>query len=159
MNFFQIHPSKLKGSISIPPSKSHTLRAIFLALLGTGTSRIYHYLSSPDTDAMIKAVIQLGASVEIFQDCLEIKGRGCNLLPAEDVIDAGNSGQVLRFIGAVAALLPTYTIITGDESIRKQRPVLPLLEGLRQLGAFAESSKQDGLAPILVRGRIEPGNR
>jgi 3-phosphoshikimate 1-carboxyvinyltransferase len=63
----------------------------------------------------------------------------------------------LRFVGALAALSPTYTILTGDTSIRHNRPVKPLLDGLNQLGAFAASSRLDGYAPIIVRGPLKSG--
>ena len=157
MSFFQISPSRLQGRILIPPSKSHTLRAILFALFGKGKSIIHNYLHSPDTDAMIKATMQLGARLQVFPDRLEIIGCSGELKTPEDVIQAGNSGQVLRFIGAISSLLPTYTIITGDFSIRHQRQIEPLLDGLRQLGAFAVSSKMDGYAPIIVQGKLKPG--
>jgi len=130
------------------------MRAILFATLAGGRSRISSYLSSPDTDAMIKACRTVGATIEMTPEALEIEG---GLKPAEDVIDAGNSGQVLRFIGAIAALTSGYTVITGDHSIRHSRPVQPLLDGLTQLGAFAVSSRGDGFAPIVVKGPLRGG--
>ncbi len=152
MRTFHIRPSTLSGSVTIPPSKSHTLRAILFGLMGKGKTTIHHYLHSPDTEAMLHAVKQLGAKVSVTEDKIEIQGVGGNLLPSDDVVQCGNSGQVLRFIGALAALLPTYTVLTGDHSIRHNRPVKPLLSALEQLGAFSASMRQDGYAPIIVRG-------
>jgi 3-phosphoshikimate 1-carboxyvinyltransferase len=149
---FAIRPSQPSGRLEIPTSKSHTLRALVFSLMAKGTSRIYQFLPSPDTEAMIKAIRLLGAKVEKEGKLLTVCGTGGTLLPADDVIDCGNSGQVLRFIGALAALSPSYTILTGDVSIRRNRPVKPLLEGLTHLGAFAESSRGDGYAPIIVKG-------
>ena len=137
----------------MPPSKSHTLRAIFFAALARGTSHIEDYLPSPDALAMIRAVSQLGARVEINQSSLIVHGG--NLSTPDDVIDCGNSGIVLRFIGALAGLLPHYTIITGDSSIRHSRPVKPLLEALTQLGATAISSRGDGGAPVMIKGPLK----
>jgi 3-phosphoshikimate 1-carboxyvinyltransferase len=152
MSIFRIKPSQLQGRIKIPPSKSHTLRAILFAMMGKGKSIVRNYLLSPDTEAMISAATQFGAQVSVFSDFLEILGTGGKLMVPEDVIQSGNSGQVLRFMGAMAALVPGYTIITGDHSIRHYRPVKPLLDALSQLGAFANSSRLDGYAPIIVRG-------
>jgi len=150
----RITPSILRGTVDVPPSKSQTLRALVFGLLARGLTEISGYLDSPDTYAMVRACRLLGARTEVFPDRIEIEG---NLRPAEDVIDAGNSGIVLRFIGAVSALVSEYTIITGDASIRNRRLSQPLLEGLTQLGAFAVSSKGDGFAPIVIKGPLRGG--
>jgi 3-phosphoshikimate 1-carboxyvinyltransferase len=157
MKSFRITPSALKGALTPPPSKSHTLRAILFGLMGKGKTVVRNFLASPDTEAMIAAVRALGAQVNVFPDYLEITGVAGQLHPAENVIDSGNSGQVLRFVGALAALSPTYTVITGDHSIRHNRPVQPLLDALHELGAFAISSRLDGYAPILIKGPLKPG--
>lgn len=154
MDEIHITPSPLSGTVNIPPSKSHSLRALLFSMLGTGVSRIDNLLISPDTEAMIRSMALFGAKVHLDGNQAKIEGK---FLPPEDVIDAGNSGQILRFIGGVAALLPAYSVITGDASIRGLRPVKPLLGALRQLGALAESARGDGYAPILIRGPIHPG--
>jgi len=152
-----ILPSSLKGSLFIPPSKSHTMRAILFGLMGNGKTIVHQPLFSPDSMAMIDASRLFGAKIEIFQDRLEIIGVAGQLPPCENVIQAGNSGQVLRFVGALAALSPGYTIITGDRSIRHNRPIQPLLDALTQLKAFATSSRLDGYAPIIIKGPMQPG--
>lgn len=149
-----IRRSSLAGEMTIPPSKSQTMRALVFSLLANGRSVIFNPLPSPDTEAMIQACRLLGAQVDCFPDRIEVVG---GLNPAENIIDAGNSGQVLRFIGAIAGLLPTYTVVTGDPSIRHRRPVKPLLEGLEQLGAWAVSTREDGFAPIVVKGPLKGG--
>jgi len=155
MTTFRIKPSQLHGRIVIPPSKSHTLRAILFAMMGQGKSVIRKYLASPDAEAMIAAIAQFGAKVSSHPEYLEVTGVGGELKAPDDVIQSGNSGQVLRFIGAMAALLPTYTIITGDHSIRHNRPIKPLLSALEQLGCFAISSRLDGYAPLVVKGPVK----
>lgn len=149
---FTITPSALKGSGSVPSSKSHTMRAILFAALAHGTSTIHNILPSPDTKAMIEACSALGAGISQNGSTLFVEGTGGALQPPEGVIDVGNSGQVLRFVGALAALMPYHTVLTGDHSICTLRPMAPLLEGLNQAGAFAVSSKGNGYAPIIVRG-------
>lgn len=157
MTHLFVKPSQLKGSFSIPPSKSQTLRAILFGLMGKGKTRVDNFLRSTDTQAMIGAVQKLGGRVEVFESRLEIEGVARKLAPATDVIDAQNSGLVLRLVGALSAFLPTYTVITGDLSIRERRPILPLLEGLAQLGAFARTTRGGPFAPILIRGPLMPG--
>ena len=157
MTKFHIHPSSVQGTVIIPPSKSHTLRAILFAAMANGDSEIRNFLHSPDATAMIEAMRSFGASIEITADDLRIRGLNGQLTSAENVIDAGNSGQVLRFVGALAALSPAYTVVTGDHSIRHNRPVKPLLDALSQLGALAASSRLDGYAPIIIKGPMQPG--
>lgn len=158
MTQFRIQPSTVKGSVQVPPSKSHTLRAILFAAIAHGTSEIRHFLHSPDATAMIRAMESFGAHFEITAESMRVKGLGQKFQHAENVIDAGNSGIVLRFVGALAALGPSYTIITGDHSIRHSRPVKPLLDALSQLGAFATSSRLNDCAPIIVKGPMHPGH-
>lgn len=158
MTRFHIRPSTLQGTIAIPSSKSHTLRAILFAAMAHGDSEIRNFLHSPDSTAMIDAMRAFGAKFEITPDILRIHGLSGKLTAAENVIDSGNSGQVLRFVGALAALCPAYTIITGDHSIRHNRPVKPLLDALSQLGAHAASSRLDGYAPIIIRGPMRAGH-
>ncbi|NGX61104.1 MAG: 3-phosphoshikimate 1-carboxyvinyltransferase 1 [Chlamydiae bacterium] len=158
MTSWKLSPSKLVGSIAIPPSKSHTMRALLFASLGKGVSEIKNYLPSPDIFSCIEAIRSFGIPVEVSEKKLLIRGAEGRWNPCASVIDAGNSGQILRFVGALASLLPTYTVLTGDHSIRTLRPVTPFLSALSQLGASATSTKLDSHAPILIRGPIKPGH-
>lgn len=126
-------------------------------MMAHGKSRIAHPLPSPDTFAMLAAIRSLGAKVDSEANGFIVEGVSGKLKAAEDVIQCGNSGQVLRFIGALAALSPSYTVLTGDFSIRHNRPVQPLLEALTQLGALAVSSRLDGMAPLIVKGPLKGG--
>ncbi|MCB1181599.1 MAG: 3-phosphoshikimate 1-carboxyvinyltransferase [Chlamydiia bacterium] len=138
--------------ITIPSSKSHTMRALFFALLARGKSVIFSPLNSPDVCAMCRAISSFGAKVEYFPGRIEV--RGGRIEGAEDVIDAGNSGQIYRFMAAFAALSSKPVVITGDASIRHNRIITPLLEALNQLGVKAYSLRGDGGAPIFVQGPI-----
>lgn len=155
MTRVKIKPGKLQGTIAIPTSKSHTIRSLLFALMAKGKSRIRHPLPSPDTFAMLDAIRHLGAKIDTDREALIIDGVAGKLQPAEDIIQCGNSGQVLRFIGSLAALSSNYTVLTGDLSIRHSRPVKPLLEALTELGALAISTRQDGFAPIVIKGPIK----
>ena len=149
-----VQASKLKGSIAIPASKSHTLRAILFASLADGQSKIYNYLPSLDTSAMITACQLLGAAISVTADCVTITGTNGQPKTPSNIIDAGNSGQVLRFIAAVAALTPGFTVLSGDHSVRTNRPVQPLLDGLTHLDVFAKSTQGNGEAPIIIQGPL-----
>ncbi len=140
-----IAPSRLAGSIVIPSSKSHTLRALLFGLMGKGKTVVRSPLHCTDMEAMLSAIIQCGALVERYPDRIEIIG-GFTQCPER--IDARNSGLVLRLMGALCALKSEPTHIIGDE----RRPVAPLVSALRQLGAHAAAKEG-----ILVRGPIKPG--
>lgn len=157
MKKFHVTPSTISGKVVIPPSKSHTMRAILYAALADGTSRISHFLPAPDTNHMIEACRLLGASIQVNGEHLEIKGVNGEVGAVENVIDAGNSGIILRFVAAVSALSNHYTIITGDHSIRHLRPMKPLLEALNQLGVSAVSARGDNFAPLIIRGPLKGG--
>jgi 3-phosphoshikimate 1-carboxyvinyltransferase len=157
MSFYCVKKSELNGGITIPSSKSHTLRAILFASLATGKSVIHYHLPSPDTSAMIEACRLFGAKILVFKDRLEIEGIGGKITQTENVIDAGNSGIVLRFCAAIGALSSHPVVITGDHSIRHNRPMKPLLDGLLQLNVEAKSMRGDGYAPVIIQGPIQPG--
>jgi len=147
-----VTPSSIQGNIFLPSSKSHTLRAIVFATLAQGTSTISNFLPSPDTQAMLAAAKQLGATIMQKSNTLHIEGTGGSLTQPDDVMQCGNSGIVLRFIGAIASLLPQYTILTGDFSIRHLRPIKPLMSALSELGVFAAAARGDDHAPLIIKG-------
>lgn len=153
-----VRKSQLRGSVKLPPSKSHTIRAILLAAFTKGTSHLHNLLDSPDSACAIQAACQFGAKVTTTSTGLAITGvAGYPRIPS-NVIDAGNSGQVLRFAGALSALSIGYTVITGDDSIRSNRPIQPLIDGLNGLQAWAKSSRENGYAPLIVKGPLRAGH-
>lgn len=154
---FTVNPSQLQGIITVPPSKSHTLRAILFGTLANGQTRIHNYLHSPDTIAMIDACRIFGARIDVSHDTLTIGGLGEEIPRAADVINVGNSGITLRFCSAIGALSSHPVVITGDHSIRHQRPMKELLSGLTQLGASAISMRGDDYAPVIVQGPLRSG--
>lgn len=149
-------PSVLKGKVQLPSSKSHTIRALLFAHKAQGISHIQNPLVSPDTDAMLQAISTLGSTVEKKGSSLWIAGGKDAAAPASP-IDCGNSGQILRFLGALAALSPRETQFFGDASLCSLRPVQPLLDGLNQLSASARSLGKSGYAPIAVSGPLRGG--
>lgn len=149
----ELMPTGVKGSLALPPSKSHTLRAILFGSLAGGTSHIENILDSPDTDAMILACQTLGARIKRHDSSLQITG-GINRDLKTAYIDAQNSGIVLRFMAAVCALTGAVATVTGDESCQTRRPCKPLLDALGQMGSRTFS--HNGLAPFTVQGPIHP---
>ena len=152
-----IKPSKLSGQINAPPSKSHSQRAILFASMANGQSHLDNILISPDINAMANACRQLGATINYQDNKIIVDGVNAKPHRPEQIIDAGNSGQVLRFISAIAALMPGPTTITGDASIQNNRPIQPLTHALGQLGATCRTPIRINHPPVTIHGPISPG--
>jgi len=147
----EVWPSRVEGEVEAPPSKSYTHRAIALASLSTEQTTIRKPLLSRDTLATINASRALGVDVTTLENTVAVRGIGGFRCP-DDVINVENSGTTLRIYTGLAALVGKgYTVLTGDESIRK-RPLGPLLKALNQLGVECWSTRENGRAPVVVKG-------
>ncbi len=151
-----IEPSTLNGHITIPGSKSHTIRAAVIATLAEGVSKIHAPLISEDTHSCLRGCQAFGATVTDYGDYWQIEGTAGQPSLPRDIIDVGNSGTSMNFLIGVASRLEGYTILTGDAQI-KRRPVQPLLDALTMLGAQAVSAPQTGCPPVVVNGSINGG--
>ena len=143
--------SNIGGVVKAPPSKSYSHRAVILASLANGTSRLYDMLYSEDTLASIRVCEALGAKIKRDDDCLEVIGTGGNLHNSSDSpIDLANSGTTLRLMTSVSALSDNEVTLTGDESLQT-RPMGLLMDALRPLGVITQSLNDNEKAPILIR--------
>ena len=145
MKHYLIQKSQLKGSALLPSSKSQSIRAVYFATLANGNSTITNPLNSPDIKAMITACRKLGAKIKESKQQLLIQGLGGRVKTPKGTIDAGNSGQVLRFIAPLAGLGAQTLEITGDHSICHNRPIQPLIDALPNLGVKCQSIKKKWL--------------
>ncbi|MDE1863144.1 MAG: 3-phosphoshikimate 1-carboxyvinyltransferase [Thaumarchaeota archaeon] len=149
-----VEKSTLSGTISCPPNKSYTHRAIFIASLAKGRSTIRNVLLSRDTVATINACRVLGSTISVDGTTVTIDGTGY-VNPTSNEIDASNSGTTIRIASAIASLSDKKIILTGDDSLKK-RPMQPLLDALVKLGARCASST--GTPPLTITGRISGGS-
>lgn len=141
------HP--LVGRVTPPGSKSITNRALLLAALAKGTSRLTGALKSRDTQLMAKALGQMGVSVEEPDaTSFVVTSDGRLKAPAEPLM-LGNAGTATRFLTAAVSLVQGRVVVDGDEAMRK-RPIEPLLAALRSLGIDATS--QTGCPPVVIDG-------
>jgi len=164
----RIVPHKFCGTVTIPASKSHTIRQLLTASLADGISEIKHPLDSLDTQSCITACKVFGAQITEHFDGSELVGltvHGNNGFKSVSLcepfgeqlltdIDVGNSGTTLYLALAVAALQSQPVRFTGDEQIKK-RSAMPLLDALTSLGIKCESN--NGCAPITVSGTWKGG--
>ena len=148
-------PAKPSGTITVPASKSQTIRALLIACFSREKSIIRHPLLSHDTEACLAAVRQIGASCSVAEDGSEIRVDASGIvLPDKLTIDAQNSGTTEYLLVPMAASLGIPVTITGDAQLRS-RPVGPLAAALRDLGAEAEAT--DGKPPLYLKGPMKGG--
>lgn len=149
----RVDKSELAGTISCPPNKSYTHRAVFLASLARGTSTVRNMLLSRDTLATINACRIFGAKITVDGSTATIQGTGA-VNPSSHEIDASNSGTTIRIAAAISSLADGTITLTGDASLRK-RPMQPLLDALSKMGARCASD--GGHPPLSITGRIRGG--
>ena len=154
-----VKKSRLKGTVVIPGSKSHTIRAVAVASLATGESLIHNPLDSSDTQAAVACYRALGAEINTSDPKLwKVTGTCGAITPPPEIIDVGNSGTTLRIaMGSAALAQASQTIsFTGDEQIQT-RPVGPLMDALSELGAKCTSLKNNGKVPVEITGKLTGG--
>lgn len=139
------------ATVELPGSKSITNRALILAALADGPSRVRGTLRSRDTDLMIDGLAALGAGIAVAPGdptdvtVTPIPPRADHTGPR--TVDCGLAGTVMRFLPAVAALADGDIAFDGDEQARS-RPLGTVLDALRTLGVAIDG---DGL-PFTVHG-------
>jgi 3-phosphoshikimate 1-carboxyvinyltransferase len=151
--------SCLKGTIAIPASKSHTIRAIAIASLAAGKSAIRNPLVSNDTLSAAHCYRRLGAKIDTTNPSVwYVTGTGGLLKSSKEPIDVGNSGTTLRLAMGSASLLPKNksVIFIGDEQTLT-RPIGPLINSLNELGTKCVSINNNGKAPVKITGKLLGG--
>lgn len=143
-------PSPVDAVVTLPGSKSVTNRALVLASMGGRASRLRRPLRSRDTELMAAALRRLGAGIrDDGGDWVVDTPLGTEPadLAGPAIIDVGNAGTVLRFVPPLAGLRAGPTRFDGDAAARA-RPVAPLLDALRGLGAAVDGDR----LPFTVTG-------
>jgi 3-phosphoshikimate 1-carboxyvinyltransferase len=146
----------LKGTVAVPGDKSITHRAIILGSLARGTTIVKGYLPSADCLNTAAAFRLMGIPIEEGKktgDPLRIAGKGLRgLSEPPAVLDLGNSGTALRLLTGVLAGQDFFSVVTGDESLRR-RPMRRVVDPLRRMGAEIGGRQDGNLVPLAVRGR------
>ncbi|MBS0382679.1 MAG: 3-phosphoshikimate 1-carboxyvinyltransferase [Proteobacteria bacterium] len=144
--------SPLHGDVRVPGDKSVSHRAVMLAALADGTSRIRGFLEGEDTRATARIFRQMGVRIEAPATGERIvHGVGVHGLRApEGVLDCGNSGTAMRLLAGLLAGQAFDTTLTGDASL-SQRPMRRVTEPLARMGAVIETGA-GGVPPLRVHG-------
>ena len=152
---------RVSGRLEVPPSKSATHRAFNLALLAGGDTVVERPLDAEDTRLFLVALETCGMTVERRPGEVRLR-RGAGRDSGDSIgggdIFCGNAGTMLRFLAATLAALPGHWRLDGVARLR-ERPVGPLVDALRQLGAAIEYLGRDGYPPLVVEGGTLRGGR
>ncbi|HSL77399.1 MAG TPA: 3-phosphoshikimate 1-carboxyvinyltransferase [Candidatus Limnocylindrales bacterium] len=150
--------ARLRGELRLPGDKSISHRALILATLAAGESRITGAGNGADVRSTAGVMRALGATVDAVPDdahrnvSYRVVSPGADgLMEPADTLDCGNSGTSLRLIAGVLAGLPMTAVLDGDASLRG-RPVARIIEPLRRMGAVLHGRRDDSLPPLTVVG-------
>ncbi|MDQ1741837.1 MAG: cyclohexanecarboxylate-CoA ligase [Pseudonocardiales bacterium] len=146
--------SPLGGELTIPVSKYHAHRALLLASLAPGTSRIHGLSDAGHVGYTIRALRRLGTAIETDGDTFCV--RGGQYHPRGEYVSVGSSGTTLYFLTPLAALADAPVTIVGQKYFQR-RPIRPLLDALTALGVRLDSAT--GTPPISVAPHRPTGGR
>ncbi len=134
----------------MPGSKSITNRALLLASLAEGESRLTGALKSEDTRWMAQALQAMGVRIDEPDETSFVVRADGQLRQPDGPLHLGNAGTAMRFLTAAAALVDGLVVLDGDPAMRR-RPIAPLIAALDELGVSAGAT--EGRPPVEVRGR------
>ena len=140
-------------TVRVPGDKSITHRALLIAALADGTSRIRSPLDAADTRSTRRAVERLGIRIDDAEDGLRVHGRGFDgWTPPDGAIECGNSGTTARLLMGALAGQPFTAELRGDASLQA-RPMTRVFAPLSAMGATFETLGAEGGLPVRVHGR------
>lgn len=151
--------AKVDGTVNLPGSKSVSNRALLLAALAKGVTRLTNLLDSDDVRHMLNALQALGVSYTLSEDrtVCEVSGLGGPLRSAEPLeLFLGNAGTAMRPLAAALCLGSGDIVLTGEPRM-KERPIGHLVDALRQGGAQIDYLEQADYPPLRLKGGFSGG--
>ncbi len=153
MNTLTLNPiAKINGEVNLPGSKSLSNRALLLAALAEGTTKITNLLESDDTRHMLNALKQLGIEYTLSDDrteCIVVGNAGPIDSESFEELFLGNAGTAMRPLCAALCLGQGSYLLTGEPRM-KERPIGHLVDALRQAGASINYLEAEGYPPIQI---------
>jgi 3-phosphoshikimate 1-carboxyvinyltransferase len=144
---------RLEGVLRVPSDKSISHRAIIIPAIAKGKTLIKNWLISEDTKATLNIFRQLGVPIYRQDEYVVVEGKGWEALQEPlDILDAKNSGTTARLVLGVLAGRPFFSVLTGDDSLKK-RPMGRVLKPLKKMGLpYADGRNNAENLPIALRG-------
>ena len=160
MGDYKVYPTKLKGDVKIPPSKSMAHRAVICAALSDGVCKVTNIDYSDDIIATIEAMKSLGAVITKKDDYLEVIGikssqnKMNDSIDSERTIDCNESGSTLRFLVPIAALFEGVNRFVGRGNLGK-RPLDTYYNIFDEQGI--KYSYKEGILDLKTEGKLKAG--
>jgi len=141
----------LRGEVAVAADKSISHRAVILASLARGRTRLRNLSQGADVRATVAAMRAMGVRIDESGDaCATVTGVGLHGLRAPaGALDMGNSGTAMRLLAGLLSAQPWGATLTGDESL-SARPMARIIAPLREMGARIESAA-GGRPPLVIR--------
>ncbi|WP_394248350.1 3-phosphoshikimate 1-carboxyvinyltransferase [Vibrio profundi] len=145
---------KVNGEVNLPGSKSVSNRALLLAALANGKTRLTNLLDSDDIRHMLNALTKLGVNYTLSADktVCEVEGLG-RAFESNEALELflGNAGTAMRPLAAALCLGKGEYVLTGEPRM-KERPIGHLVEALRTAGADVEYLENENYPPLKING-------
>ncbi|MBL4822554.1 MAG: 3-phosphoshikimate 1-carboxyvinyltransferase [Colwellia sp.] len=152
--------NKINGEVFLPGSKSLSNRALLIAALANGVTKITNLLVSDDINHMLNALKSLGIEYTLSDcgtECTVIGNNGFFKTKAPLELFLGNAGTAMRPLCAALAASEGEYILTGEPRM-KERPIGHLGDALAQLGADIEYLENKNYPPVKITGKALSGN-
>jgi 3-phosphoshikimate 1-carboxyvinyltransferase len=144
--------TRINATVTAPPSKSYSVRALLLGAMAEGTTTITNCLDADDTRYALEALRTIGFRIDgTFKTGVTIGPRVS--MSANDVpVFVGNAGTAMRFLTGWLAFTPGRFILQGETRMH-ERPIGDLVEVLLSIGAEVEYVEREGYPPLRIRGK------
>mgnify|MGYP001113764843 CR=1 FL=1 len=150
------HIKQFSGKVTVPGSKSLSNRALLLAALCEGPTKITNLLDSDDIRHMLNALEALGIKTELSDDKTQctVYGNGGRFQSPTEALFLGNAGTAMRPLAAVLAFSNISVELTGEERMF-ERPIGHLVDAIRPLGAKVQYLKDNDFPPLRIEPQVE----
>ena len=144
--------TKTQATVTAPPSKSYSVRALLLAAMAEGTTTVTNCLDADDTRHAVEALKTIGFDVSGSLQRELYVGARKSMSANEVPIFIGNAGTAMRFLTGWLAFTPGRFLLHGEERMH-ERPIGDLVDVLLQIGAEVEYVEREGYPPLRIRGK------
>lgn len=142
----------VNATVTAPPSKSYSVRALLLGAMAEGVTTIGNCLDADDTRYALEALRAIGFDIAgSFKEGIRIgprKSMSANEVP----IFIGNAGTAMRFLSGWLAFTPGRFVMSGEKRMH-ERPIGDLVDVLMSIGAEVEYVEREGYPPLRIRGK------
>src|SRR3954451_232768 len=142
----------LNATVTVPPSKSYSVRALLLGALAEGSTLVTNCLDADDTRYALEALRTIGFAIDgNFKEGVTI-GERVSISANEVPLFIGNAGTAMRFLTGILSFVPGRFVLDGEQRMR-ERPIGDLVEVLVKIGAEVEYADREGFPPLRIRGK------